>query len=353
MSISSSNSARTAVAGWIARLRPSSPDSPPSPLRRRKQRRVDGAAGHDHQVALHAQPCRRRPCAASTPRARPPSIRIRRGPAAGVGGGAGVPRLRHVDLARCAAWPPSGSRRRTRRSPRSPCALRKMKSPYQPRASAPRLTTERVAAGQLGRHLRHVQLALDAAEERVERLGGELLEAEALGPQLEHRRRRAEAGAGVHQRGAAHGLPERQHDRHVADGHGLAGVAVEERGHLARPRGHVVGREALALLEHHHAHAALGQLLGHRRAAGAGADHAHVGAHHPLARDAAAALDPHLGRPEHAAPVACRPRRWSRGSRPRLPRAQLARAAHVGVGVVAQPQHHARRRRSRRGRPSP
>ena len=45
----------------------------------------------------------------------------------------------------------------------------------------------------------------------------------------------------------------------------------------------------VAALEHDHRHAALGELLRDRRAARAGADHAHVGADRPVARDRGAA----------------------------------------------------------------
>ena len=49
--------------------------------------------------------------------------------------------------------------------------------------------------------------------------------------------------------------------------------------------------EVLSLLEHDHAHAALGELLRHRRAAGPGADHDRVGPDGPVAGEGAAVLD--------------------------------------------------------------
>src|SRR5256885_1815302 len=83
MSTSSSRSARTPVAGCIARLRPSSPDSSPRPLRRRKS----GVA-----IAPPAAPEGARP---NGPRA--PALHLDApGAAALVRRGAGVPGERHV-----------------------------------------------------------------------------------------------------------------------------------------------------------------------------------------------------------------------------------------------------------------
>ena len=72
-------------------------------------------------------------------------------------------------------------------------------------------------------------------------------------------------------------LPEREDDRHVAAREGLAGVAVEERGHVARSGVQLVGRVVLALLEHDDVRASLGQFLRRGRAARSGADYADVG----------------------------------------------------------------------------
>ena len=107
-----------------------------------------------------------------------------------------------------------------------------------------------VAPGELGRDLCHVESALDAAEVRLERRLGQRLQAEALAPQPEHRRRRAKAGAGVHERGAADGAAERQHDRRGSQRRRLAGVAVEAHGHVARAGGELVRLVPVALLEH-------------------------------------------------------------------------------------------------------
>ena len=305
----------------MARLRPSSPDSPPSPLRRRKS-----------GVWIAPQPTTTRSLSTRTRPARgghglhatgPPALdQDPGGPAAAERGGAGVPGLRHVDLAGVLL----GRRRAAEGAhPGADAALGVAEDvvPAPAEGVGPALHDRRVAARQLGRDLSHVQLALHPPEERVERLRRELLEPEALGPELEHRRRRPEAGTGVHGGAAPHRLAERQRDRHVAHRHGLARVAVERGGHLARPRGHLVGREALALLEHHHAHAALRELLGHRGATGAGADHAHVGALDALAGDAAALLDPDLLRHGTCRSRPCRPRRsWPSWPRLRSPAAR-------------------------------
>jgi hypothetical protein len=88
------------------------------------------------------------------------------------------------------------------------------------------LDDQRVAPRKIGRHLAHAQLALDSAEVRVELLGGELLEPEALPPDLEHGQRCAEAGARVDQRRAADVRPERQQYRHVPSSRHLARVAI-------------------------------------------------------------------------------------------------------------------------------
>ena len=77
MSISSSNSARTAVAGWMARLRPSSPESRPSRLARRKS----GVWMVPQATTTVSHCTRTRPpplVTASTPRALPPPTTIRR-----------------------------------------------------------------------------------------------------------------------------------------------------------------------------------------------------------------------------------------------------------------------------------
>jgi hypothetical protein len=75
MSISSSNSARTAVAGWIDRFSPSWPDSPPRPLRRSSS--GVWTAPQATTTASHSTRSVPPPAVvASTPRARPPSITI-------------------------------------------------------------------------------------------------------------------------------------------------------------------------------------------------------------------------------------------------------------------------------------
>src|SRR3954467_2958006 len=77
MSISSAKSARTPVAGWIARLRPSSPECPP----RRWRRRNSGVWIAPHATTTASQSTITRPpplVVASTPRARPPPIPILR-----------------------------------------------------------------------------------------------------------------------------------------------------------------------------------------------------------------------------------------------------------------------------------
>ena len=134
-----------------------------------------------------------------------------------------------------------------------------------------------VSPRQLRRHLGHARLALDVLEVGPHPLRGQCLQPVLGAPSLENAVGRAEAGARVHQRRAAHRLAQRQHDRHVALGHGLPRVAVEEGHHLARARGELASGEAPALLEHHDRHPSLGQLARYRPAARAAADHARVG----------------------------------------------------------------------------
>ncbi len=143
----------------------------------------------------------------------------------------------------------------------------------EPERLGPALDQQRVAPGQRLGHLGHADDVLDVVEELVAQRG----DAVVAGPALEDARGRAKAGAGVDERRAAHGAPERQDDRRRADGRELTGVAVQAQGHVARPRGEGAVVVARALLEHDDVQAAAGELGRDRGAAGAGADHDRVG----------------------------------------------------------------------------
>ena len=318
------------MAGWIARLRPSSPESPAEAVAAQQQRRVDRAARDDDRVGLDAQPARRREWP-PPPRARGRARRRARARARpGVGDGAGVPGARHVGDADVLL---RRGRAAERAHPRADAAARvavdEVARPAERLGAAP--DDVRVVARELGRHL----ATRSARARRGGRTGRAPRASSASSPNS--LAQRSSTGAGVRKQVPEFtsvvpptALPERQHDRRrcrrVAT---WPGVAVEPRGHLARPRGHVVGGQPLALLEHHDAHAALGELLGDRRAARAGADHAGVGAHDALA-GIRAALDPLDGRDGRRSSVPA----------PSATRGGLRcapRAARHRVGVVAQP----------------
>ncbi len=179
-----------------------------------EQRRVDRAAGHDHRVGLDAQAAAAGGASVDGAGAaiahldvRRPRARVRRRP--------GLPGERHVaHVRRLLGRRRAAEHAHARAHAAADVAVDEVARPAEGVGAA--LDDERVAAGQLGRHLGDVDDALDAAEVRVELVGRELLEAEAAAPHLEDRRRGAEAGAGVDRRGPADPAAERQDDRRVA-----------------------------------------------------------------------------------------------------------------------------------------
>ena len=104
---------------------------------------------------------------------------------------------------------------------------------------------------------------------------GELGERVLLAPHAQDRGRRAEGVAEVVDGRAAHAAPLQDRDPAVR-GLAHAGFLEEARQHLVLALGEVAAGPVRALLEHHHVAARRGQLGRGHRAAGAGADHAHV-----------------------------------------------------------------------------
>ena len=204
-----------------------------------------------------------------------------------------------------------------------------------------------VAPGQLGSHLGDRQRPFDARKAGIERLSRKLLQAVLLPPALEHRRRRAKAGARVDQRRAAEAAAERQQDRRRAQRGSLAAVAVQPRRHLDRPRGEAVGVVARALLEHDDLRASLGELGRHDRPARAGAGDAYVG----LDRSGIASRPP-LCAAQRASAARRRRRRPSRArGRPRGPRSAPSRAERRRAdprAAASCSRRHPRRRRAER-----
>jgi hypothetical protein len=181
-----------------------------------------------------------------------------------------------------------------------------------------------VGARQLGRDLGDAEGALDATKERLQRDLVQLVKSQVGAPVRQHVGRRAETGPRVDQGGAADRAAERQHDRRDAEGRDLAGVAVEQLGHVAGPSIELVDLVPLALLEHGHAHAALRQLLGRDGAARARADHAGVDADATLARDLPARDDAPLAGVEGAGGVCAAAHQRASASLTSRPRATTA-----------------------------
>ncbi len=258
-------------------------------LAAQEERRQEGAAGDHHALALHPQPCAA--LGFRLDRVHAPARELEPlGPAAHVRGRTGVPRAwnvgqAHVQLRRRRAPERANARADAARG----VAEDEVARPAELFGASS--DHERVVAREVFRHLRHVQLALDAAEVGIELVGAQSPEAEALAPALEDQVGRAKAGAGVDERRAGDALAERQQDRGVPNRGRLPRVAIELGRHLTRARAEVVGRPGRAALEHHNRHAALGQLFRHRRAACARADHANVGADRAVAGDGRAILD--------------------------------------------------------------
>jgi hypothetical protein len=138
---------------------------------------------------------------------------------------------------------------------------------------------------------RDAERAFHAVEDRLERLRGEVVEPVLGLPALEHVVGRAEAGTAVDERRAAEPAAQREHDRRSPDGRRLAGVAIQAREHVARPRGERAGGMLPALLEHDDRSPRLRELLRHHASARPGADHAHVRAELDAAGDGGAVHD--------------------------------------------------------------
>jgi hypothetical protein len=121
-----------------------------------------------------------------------------------------------------------------------------------------------------------LQVLLDPLEARLQRRGRELRQVVLVAPHREDRLRRAEGVAEVVDGGAADAAAL-QHDDAAVPGLPHARLLEEAGQHLVLALGEVGARPMRPLLEHHDREAGLGQLGGRHRAAGARADHAHVG----------------------------------------------------------------------------
>ena len=255
------------------------------------QATIDVLAADAQRAAAAA--CRRRPRARGR---RGRSIRV--DARAGVGRRAGVPRARDVGDADVLLGAASGSRTRRRPSRRSPGRCGAGSRRDQPEPLGPAAGRRRRCAPAMPRPGPGATLISPRRGGRTApaRLGsarpGRAARASAASTCVG----RAEAGARVDERRAADRAAERA--ARSAGSPIVAiwpGVAVQAR-LISRGRAvNVVGVVPLALLEHGDAHAALGELLGDGRAAGARADDAGVDASTPRVGRAIAL--PRLERP--------------------------------------------------------
>ena len=273
MSTGSSKTPQTAVAGCTVRFRPSAGERP-SPLRASSSGVWTAPAATTTVAARTSSgpPAVR----ASTPRARAVLDEDPLRPRARDELRAGLQRAREVDLAGVLL----GARRaaegaHARAAAAARVAAQVAAGPAEPLGAA--ADRRRVAPGELRRDLGDAERRLDALEDRVR----EPVDAVLAAPALEHRRRRAEARARVHERRPAGAAPEREHQRRPPDRRDLAAVAVQPRQRVARAARRVRDPARGALLEHHDPQPALGELGRRDRAAGAAADHADVSAHGP------------------------------------------------------------------------
>ena len=225
MSTGSSISAHTRGGGVEREVAAELP-APPSPLRASSSGVWMAPAATTTCAARRLAAGRRRSCGLD---AAPDAARAVT-PGVGVGGArAGVRACGRYDTPTC-CFAFAGQPNAHTPEPTQPRTLRRTKSPDQPSASAPRLATCALRAGELRRHRHDVERLLDAREVRRERLGREVLEPELVAPASEHVVGRAEAGAGVDERRPA--------DRLARAG---AGSAAARSSRAARRRGRAWG----------------------------------------------------------------------------------------------------------------
>jgi hypothetical protein len=264
------------------------------PLTAHEERRVDRPGREDRGVAPHPKPGAARRLGLDAPHA----IALEEETACArsrVSDGAGVPRLRYVGdtdvlLRGCGTAEVAHAR------PDAPAHVAIHVLARVAEAVGAALDDLRVLPGDRGRRLGHVQLPLHSPQIRLHLLRCQLLEPEALGPQLQDGRRGAKAGSGVDVTGAPDGPAEREQDGRHAHGRDLTAVAVEQRRHVARDRGVIVRYVVLPFLEHHDFDARLRQLLRDRGATGAGPYDADVGVDDRVGAQLGAVDDAHLPR---------------------------------------------------------
>src|SRR5215218_1231140 len=287
MSTGSSKTPQTAVAGCTVSWRPSAGERP-SPLRASSSGVCTAPAATMTASARTVSG----PAAvlASTPTARVALARAARaavldedplGPRARDDLRASLQSAREVDLAHVLL----GARRAAEGAHAGAATAARVATqvaavPAEPLCAAP--DRRGVATGQLRCDLRDAERRLDALEQRVREAVDPVLGA----PAVEHRGRRAEAGARVDEGRAAGAAAERQHQRRSPDRGDLPAGPVEPRQRVARAPGRVRAPAHRALLEHDDAQPTLRQLRGRDGAAGAAADDADVSVHGAPARAA-------------------------------------------------------------------
>lgn len=157
-------------------------------------------------------------------------------------------------------------------------------------AEPPRAVQQGLVAAVRRKVLVHAHLCAHAVQRVLEGLGREEVEPAVLGPLAAHEALRLQARAPVDGPAAAEAAA--RHDEHrVVVGRDGAGALDHVQQVRRRVHGQVRRRVVVALVEHEHAVAGLGEGLGAHARAAAGADDYNVGVDH-LGRDGALGLAP-------------------------------------------------------------
>ncbi len=123
---------------------------------------------------------------------------------------------------------------------------------------------------------RDAEHRLDPRVVRIHRVARERVEPEVFAPPLEDPLGGAVAGAAVDDGAPPDGAPREDRRADVAERDGHPFVAIELLHHRLRAPGERVASMKVPLFEHHDGAPAHGELVGARRAAGAGADDDHL-----------------------------------------------------------------------------